>query len=267
MLRPSPWVAAIALATALLLAAACGDDNSTKSPADNAVTPGTGSTSAATSADGAKGTSTAPSPAAAGGIADLQKASKDLKLADYRVTYETMITDAKGAAPSGTMTMAHKGTKSLIVIDGAVFDEDAKAGTITIIDDGTSIFMCSTEQGQKTCLKSKSTGAALNPLLGLATTFSAENLVSRFSKDGTSVKSVAGQTIAGRSAKCYEATGPTGKGTICLDSKNGMLLLIDGSDTKDGKTTKTVFKAKEATDSPSDADFNPPYPVTSIPGQ
>ena len=101
----------------------------------------------------------------------------------------------------------------------------------------------------------------------LATTFSAENLVSTFSKDGTSVKSVAGQTIAGRSAKCYEATSPTGKGTICLDSKNGMLLLIDGSDTKNGKTTKTVFKAKEATDSPSDADFNPPYPVTSIPGQ
>ena len=265
MLRPSPWVAAIALATALLLAAACGDDNSTKSPADSANTPGTGSTSAATSADGAKGTSTASSPAAAGGIADLQKASKDLKLADYRVTYETMITDAKGAAPSGTMTMAHKGTKSLIVIDGA-FGEDAKSGKITIINDGTSTFMC-TEQGEKTCLKSKSTGAASNPLLGFATAFSAENLVSTFSKDGTSVKSVAGQTIAGRSAKCYEATGPTGKGTICLDSKNGMLLLIDGSDTKDGKTTKTVFKAKEATDSPSDADFNPPYPVTSIPGQ
>ena len=266
MPRPSPWVAAIALSMALLLAAACGDDDSTKSPAGSTNTPGIGSTSAATSADSAKGTSTAPSPAAAGGIADLQKASKDLKLANYRVTYETTITDAKGAAPSGTMTMAHKGTKSLIVIDGAVFGEDPKSGKITIIDDGTSTFMC-TEQGEKTCLKSKSIGAASNPLLGLATAFSAENLVSRFSKDGTSVKSVAGQTIAGRSAKCYEATGPTGKGTICLDSKNGMLLLIDGSDTKNGKTTKEVFKAKEATDSPSDADFNPPYPVTSIPGQ
>ena len=254
----------IALTVFVPLVVACGDDDSSKSTPDNATKAASPSaaTSEQTAAGGSKSTATAT--AAASGLADLQKASKDLAAIDFKVTYETSIAGTADKATTGSMMMAHKGTKSVFVLDGAF--GGPSTGKTTIIDDGTSTFIC-TEEGQKTCLKTKSTGgSAANPLLGLATAFRADNLVKAFSKEGFEVKSVAGQTIAGRSAKCYEAKGPTGSGTVCLDSKNGMLLLIDGSDIKNGKTTKTVFKAKEATDSPSDADFNPPYPVQELPG-
>lgn len=255
------------LGLAALFLSACGDDDSSSPNTKTAAAADSTkpATSAPSSSDG-KTTPAASPSAAASGLADLQKATKDLKAIDYRVAYDASMTVPGGTASNASITLAHKGTKSLIIVDGALAGGGDNTGKITIIDDGTSTLLC-TEQ-QKTCLKTKSTpGATANPFLGLADSFKAENLVGNFSKDGYEVKQVANQTIAGRSAKCFEAKGPTGKGTVCVDSKNGMLLLIDGSDTANGQTSKTLFKAKEATDAPSDADFNPPYPVQALPGQ
>ena len=264
MLRHQLWIPAVAFAALLVLGSACGDDGSSSSSATAASSPSAASSGPSTSASGAKGTAPNASTAVTSGLADLQKAAQDLKVIDYEVVYDSSITDAKGASTTGSMTLAHKGVKSLISIDGS-FTGSGAAGKTTIIDDGTSTFVC-TDQGTKVCQQSKSSGAtAANPFLGLATAFSADNLVSAFSKNGYDVKSVSGQSIAGRSAKCYEATGPTGSGTICLDSKNGMMLLIDGADTTKGQTKKTVFKATRATDSPSDDVFTPPYPVKAQP--
>ncbi len=269
MARTRLWILGIAFVAVFLFGSACGGDDSSKSSATAAATAsGSSATSAATASGGAKGTPTSAATAAASGLADLQNASKHLDAIDFKVTYESSMADSKGTPTVGSMTMAHKGKKNLIVIDGGFLggvSGDNSTGKTTIIDDGTSTFFCTSQQ--KTCIKSKAGGTATNPLIGFADSFRADNLVKTFSKNGYEVKSVAGQKIAGRDGKCYEGKGPDGSGTICLDSKTGILLLIDGTSTVAGQKVKTVLKAKEATDSPSDADFNPPYPVQSIPGQ
>ncbi len=261
------WVVGLAVAAIVPAAVACGGSSSSKStPTPAATQAAANSTGAASPTKGASGATAAATAttASSNGLSDLQKASKDLKVIDYHVSYDSTITDASGSPSSGSITMSHKGNKSLMAIDGTFGGSPQK---VIIIDDGTSTFVCTDQGGQKTCLKTKSGGTAPNPFLGLTNAFKADTLVSAFSKDGWDVKSIAGQKIAGRDAKCYSAKGPDGSGTVCLDSQNGMLLLLDGTNTVNGKEQKTNFKAKEATDSPPDADFNPPYPVQSLPGQ
>lgn len=264
---PLMIVMVLGMVLGMVVSVACGGDDSASPSASKTTTAsstGGGSGSGNASGD-TKATAGATSSGVAAGLADLQKAAREAKVIDYRVTYDTSTTDAKGTTTSGAMTLEHKGTKSLIAMDSA-FSGSAGQGKVTIIDDGTSTFLC-TEQ-TKACLKLSSTsGTAANPFLGIADGFKTETLLGNYSKDGYEVKTASGQTIAGRQAKCYDAKSPTGTATICLDSKNGMLLLYDGTNTTGGQTTKQLLKAKEASDAPSDADFNPPYTVQSLPGQ
>ncbi|MEO9254704.1 MAG: hypothetical protein ABI305_04135 [Tepidiformaceae bacterium] len=231
-----------AFAVLALLSAACGGDDDSSSKTTSA---GGSKTASAVATGGGNATGS--------GIKDLQAAAKDFKTTNFKITYEITNTDDAGKARTGTMVMAQKGASTLFSANGLT-DEDS--GSVTIIDDGKNNYMCA--DAQKTCIKSTSTGSSADSL-GL---FSPADLLSGLDQDGETVDKVADQTIAGRSAKCYKATGADGGGVVCLDKKTNVLLSVDGSDS-DG--TKIKFVAKSVSDSPSDNDFKPPFAVQTVP--
>ena len=251
-------LAGLAVAAILPIAAmACGGSSNNSTPttaASSGTTPGSAATTAPGQAPAATNT-----PASSGNpLAALQNAGNSFKNGNFTVSYQMTETSSAGKVTNGTMAIAIKGGKSSFKLGGALFGAQ---GEFTVIDDGTNSFMC-TAQPQKQCLKSKSgSGGAAAAFL---TAFQPDNIIKQLTKDGGSVKQVGDQTIAGRSAKCYEGKDSTGQGTICIDKKDNVMLSAEGTNS-DGSKTKLV--ATQVGGSPSDSDFTPPYPVQSIPGQ
>ena len=234
--------------------AACGDDDSTTNTPTKAAT--TSSASSPTSAGAKTTTSTSGNPAQ-----DLQQAASNLKDSPFKVVYEMSQTDSSGKTTNGTLTLVQKDKKSYVGGSGDLF---GTSGAFALIDDGTNTYLC-TASPQKACIKTKSTGGA-GGAAAIAAAFAPDKVLEKLNKSGATVKQVTNQTIAGRDAKCYSVTDSSGTGTGCIDSKSNLLLLADGSNlTTDG--TKTTMKATEVNTSPADSEFEPPYPVQSLPGQ
>ena len=73
------------------------------------------------------------------------------------------------------------------------------------------------------------------------------------------------QTIAGVTASCYRLNQTTSQSTYCFDPKTGMLLLVDGTTTSNGKPATTTMRATQASASVESIDLNPPYKVQAEP--
>ena len=250
-------LAGLAVAAMLPIAAmACGGSSNNSTPttaASSGTTPGSAATTAPGKSPAATNTSASSNPLAA-----LQSAGNSFKNGNFTVSYQMTETTSAGKTTSGTMAIAIKGGKSSFKLGGTLFGAQ---GELTIIDDGTNSFMC-TAQPQKQCLKSKSgTGGAAGAFL---TAFTPDNIIKEITSSGGTIKQVGDQTIAGRSAKCYQGSGASGQGTACIDKKDNVMLSAEGTNS-DGSKTKLV--ATQVGGSPSDSDFTPPYPVQSIPGQ
>ncbi len=250
-------LAGLAVAAILPIAAmACGGSSNNSTPttaASSGTTPG----SAATTAPG-KTPAATNTPASSGNpLAALQNAGNSFKSGNFTVSYQMTETTSAGKVTNGTMAIAIKGGKSSFKLNGTLFGAQ---GDLVIIDDGTNSFLCTAQQKQ--CLKSKSgTGGAAGAFL---TAFTPDKIIQEITSSGGTIKQVGDQTIAGRSAKCYQGSGASGQGTICIDKKDNVMLSAEGTNS-DGSKTKLV--ATQIGGSPSDSDFTPPYPVQSIPGQ
>lgn len=247
--------AAVGLIALLAMSAlaACGDDNTTNTSTKAAAT---SSASNPTSSATKSATSTSSNPAQ-----DLQQAASNLKNNPFKVVYDMSQTDSSGKTTTGTLTLIQKDKKSYV---GGTGDTFGASGTFALIDDGTNSYLC-TASPQKACIKTKSTGGA-GGAAAIAAAFAPDKILAKLNKSGATVKQVANQTIAGRDAKCYTVTDSGGTGTGCIDAKANLLLLADGNNlTTEG--TKTTMKATEVNTSPADNEFEPPYPVQSLPGQ
>ncbi len=198
-------------------------------------------TSVATTAPKAAAT-TAPSGAsgAAAGSGELSSALASFQKAEYKATYEL------SGIPGGptNITMSKLGDKTR-------FEITAQGQSMTMIQAPPKSYMCQAEA--RSCFEVPATGSPIaNP---------AQNAIQSIGS-GANAKPAAGRTIAGIAAKCYEFTDPAqGSGTTCV-GPDGQLLAVE-STTPQGafKMTATKIEAK-----PSAADFEPPYPVTQLPG-
>lgn len=258
------YVIPVMMIMALLaaLAAACGGDD------DAAPANGTSSTTGASSTTGTSATtpaksdgSSSPAASASSGgnedaIATLKDAVKDYSTASFKVVYEYTGVDGSGKSFAAKLTTAQKPPKNLFAIDGDM--GTGQPGKFSMIYDGTNNYMCSTNPD--TCLNAGS-GSSSDVGIGL----SPEDLLQNFSSAAgtdTEVKAIDGQKIAGRDGKCFSVKSKAeGSGTICVDKKTGLLLLLDGVNGPDGSGTIN-FKATSFDDNPSDNDFKPPYPVS-----
>ena len=248
-------VAALGLLAIMpIVAMACGGSSSKTSN-----TPGS---SGSTTANGTAGSNSSPSAGATSGstgsdnpLTDLQNAGKALKNGNFKLSYDMTQTDTSGAATKGTMEFSSKGNKSYFKMTGLT---GASTGAYIIIDDGTNSFVCM-DQPTKQCLKSASSAGAGS----IADAFQPTNILNELSASGGKFKQVGDQTIAGRSAKCYQGSDTSGSGTACIDKKDSVLLLVDSTQSDGSKMTLKATQVGSA----SDSDFTPPYTVQSVPGQ
>jgi hypothetical protein len=233
----SPWPGALLLAVLALaaVAAACGDDD------DSKKTPTVAPAGAASRGGDAGGGGSSP------GADRLKQIAKDMQSKSYKVTY-----DLKGDGISGTLTWASKPPKQYVAIEGI-----ASLGSFISITGDTDAYFCASGSGtEKTCVKSPATASgsgAGNPFA-----INLDDLIRQVAGGaGTTVTDGKGQTIAGRAAKCYDIKSRDSAGSMCVDEKDSIILLVDG--TFGG--TKLGITAKSLSTDVSDADFTPPYRV------
>jgi len=240
------FLAAFALLAFVALAAACGDDDSTKTtPAAGGATSGAGSASS----PGAEGTkqSGAQSPTAAaansGKLSDLLKDSS--KLTFYVVySFESAGTNAI----KGTYTLAQKPPKSLSSFDMA------GQGTFATINDGQQTYSCTKLGAQPTgvCQKSAASGA------GAGLGFFNLAAMAQTASSVPDSKEIAGRKVAGRDARCFQYSPPGGSASIaCIDKDSGLMVYIETNDSS-GKMTITATDIKGSVD---DKVFELPYKV------
>jgi hypothetical protein len=160
---------------------------------------------------------------------------------EFQVSY-----DIKSEDTNGTMVLAFKGKKTYTKTSA---DGGEGLGTVIFIDDGSSSYACTDAAGQGTCLKGPSGEADSD--LDTSGFFPGDP-----GKD-SSVKKVADRKVAGRDATCYDSTDKDNPGTVCIDKKEGIVLLVDSPDQKQ---TATEFKTTV-----SDDLFKPPYKVLRTP--
>lgn len=233
------WVLVAALLLALA-AAACSEK------ADEGSAGGGSSTQA-------HATPTKPAGVAEG-LDSLREFVQGLGQQKYKLVYEMTGTDPKSGKLTGTLTMAADPPKQLLGLAG---DIGGKQATFVLLNDGSASYVCVDAEGRQRCLKGQSAGKTTIPLPGLT---NVDQLLKRVSSDtGANVKPVKDQQIAGRTGKCWEIEGTEGKGTFCVDAKDGTLLLMDGN------FGGSAFAMKAKTVGlPVEADFAPPYRVVEL---
>ncbi|MGD9932467.1 MAG: hypothetical protein AB7T37_02015, partial [Dehalococcoidia bacterium] len=220
-MQPSRRFVAPSLLLAALLIAACGgddDDSSTATPAAGASASASGTSAAGTTASGSPaaspaGSSTAsssataptgspaPSPSASpASTADASAAFRDLtqdrseeKIA---VSYNLTLVD-DGETRTGTWRIVQDPPRSLVFF---TFD-GSNGGKFWVIDDGESSIICfDTDDEPGQCLKtgdSSLSDSLIPSVVDVDETFDAVD-------DAPDVREVAGRTIAGRAARCFE---------------------------------------------------------------
>jgi len=233
----------------LILAACGGDDEKTD---------GDGGTPMATESDG--GGDETPDATEDGGGAGGDGASDLSALAgeygDFTgvVKYETSGFDGDAFT---SMTIYRDAGRSRVDYEGA---------------DGSGSFI-TTEEGSFACAENQcikfAAGQGVDPTAAFAAFLSAESIEASYGDipEGVDVEE-SSEEIAGVDATCYSYAGDLDEteagdesGEICF-AESGLLLRLKFT----GASGGGMFEAVEASEDVSEADFEPPFPVTELPG-
>jgi hypothetical protein len=257
---------------ALVAFAACGggddDDDSTNTPTATSESSGNGDDGGD---DGDDGDATATDEPDGGDdgddddggdggsdnpLADIQNLTGDLDQVTGRVTYEVLDSDGD----TSTMTFYSAPGKSR-------FDQGEGDDATSYITTEDSTYICTVSESS--CLQYPGGGAGAGLGFGLATFFTGDTIAAY-----AAIAAAAGvdidtsnESYAGIDAECFswsdDGEDGIGTGKMCFGGDNGILLFEEFVD--DGVTT-TRFEATEVSEDVSDSDFEPPYPVMTIPG-
>lgn len=220
----------------------------------------TAETPAGTGAQAFADTGAAPAASPAAPRTDplvaLRKATNNLADATYRVVYDIEGSDRDTGGLDGTLTIASHGDRQAFGISGTLGND---SGTFLVINDGTAGYLCIEGQGDSGCLKVPAVGSTPIPLPSVMTI---DDVLQRvIDSTELDVTEVAGRTIAGRDGRCFEVAASGGKGLVCVDEAEGLVLLIDGE--FGGSTFRMTLR--DYSDNPSDDEFEPPFPVIQLP--
>jgi hypothetical protein len=239
------------MAVALIAVAACGGDDDNKSsatakPSGTSAAQGS-STSAASQTSGAQATDT---PSGTDDVlGQLEALGQNFEKRTGKVTYQSTETDGS----TSTITFYSKDDKSR-------FDStDSSGSTGIFIETATASYSC--DPSEQVCIQyGQGGGSGIGA--GFAAIFSPQYidaLVAAAQSEGIDVTK-SSDNIAGQDVDCYSGTGPDGSGKFCFNG-DGLMVYTEFQDS----TGTTKMQATEVTSDVSDSDFDPPYPVTTIP--
>lgn len=227
-----------------IIAIGCGgdDDDATEAPGD--------STAAATAAPAA--TEAAGGGGDSGGdvSADAAALFGGFGIAEFKITFE-METAAAGEDFSGTITWYQDGGERLR-FDMASGEGDAAFAATTIVTPERTL-ICTVG----TCYEPPASGA---PFVDPTEMFVSQVEDIGDLTAGGSVRDAGTRTIAGVEARCFEFESPDGTGTSCVSPEGVPLFTEVTSPEGDFRLEATDYDA-----SVDDSDFEPPFPVTSLP--
>ncbi len=189
------------------------------------------------------------------GLNVLTQAAQNLTTTRYRIVYSLMATEPGELDIAGTFTIASDPPRSAFTIAGNLGGGETMLMLIT--DEDTAYFCGDLGDGAQ-CLELPSGGSTPFPLPSF---FDTDVLLDGvISADGVTVTSLPGATYANIAADCYGIDSLDGEGVVCVGSVDGQLLFLD-IDGADG--TDFQLEALEIGE-PTDADFEPPYPIISL---
>lgn len=255
-LRTPKWIAlalGLSLAVALLALAACGGDDSTSSA--TATTSGRATTTQKPNPDATKTEQPADTSSSSDDIAaQLEALSNDVQDVTGKVTYA----DTSTSGDVTTITFYSKSPNSRY--DSV--DSDGSSTSYIQTPDATYICSSSADQTDQTCIQSAGSGtgsAGLGLFGGFFSPAIVTAMVAAAEVTGINIDK-SNETIAGTDATCFSAedNGETSK--FCF-SDSGVLL---ATQTTDSSGTSGMVATAYSTDV-SDSDFQPPYPVMTIP--
>jgi len=242
--------ATIALAAIALGAAACGGS----SPSTT-----TTSGSSTTSTSGAGGNTTTTSAGGAASLSQLESKLASGEAATYVATYKITGATSTGTPTSGTFTLAHSGSNSLVAAT-------EPNGSFEEITTGTTSIICSksSSTGAWMCFGGSEVGSLGAGLTALTNVYGSKAALATLRAEAAKVShlSESSSTIAGQSVNCWTYTSTTTSGTytFCVTSA-GVLAQLKGHSSNgnyemDLQTYSTSVPSNE---------FTAPATVTTIP--
>ena len=247
------YLVSLTIAGGLLLGACGGDDDDD----DDGDSGSRAEATATTSGDATKASADGSPTVAAGKTAEPTKPSATTETADsifdriaaesitktYQATYDVEL-DMQGQKQKGTAVVASKPPKLASQIKLTL--PGSGDFVLTVIQDGTTTYFCSNFGLGGSCSKDNSLGSG-----GVYVKKAIDE-----ARKGTDVKELPKQTIAGRTARCFETTPSTGasKSTFCLDEKDSIMLSF--------ATGGVKMTATQVSNSVDDKLFELPYPVS-----
>ncbi len=228
-----------------VMAGACGGGGGGKT---------SGPTAPAATSQAGKTPTAGVSPQAQAGSSDLSGLAGKFASGTFKVTYQVSGFGAAGS--QGTMIWYKKGDNLRMDMTGLV---PGQQGTTTMIMGSDTTYICTASPGVGTggiCLSSPSQA-------GQGAGQIASQLGKTLADPSLNVVSTSSRSIAGQDAKCYtvQSASITGQAEFCMSS--------DGAPLSVKETVQGSEMTMEATDyssNVSDSDFQPPYPVSAMPG-
>jgi len=238
-------VAALALLVALL--AACGSDSKDggdKTPAAG-KTPASGETPTATDAGGDGG--------GGQGLDELERLASEAA-GDFtgKITYG-ITTESGGQTTEQEWTLAQRPPDSRFEI---VSNEGGQESRTIVIQTAEKSYVCTSAGGNEVCLASDQTDqytGLFDPIFNAP-----QSIVQDIDNLGLGDQSE--RDIAGVHANCFSYSLAGAESETCFSDEGLMLYLRTGS-----AGNSFTYEAKSASTDVTDADFEPPYPVTDIP--
>jgi hypothetical protein len=134
---------------------------------------------------------------------------------------------------------------------------DGEMGSFAFIFDGEYSYSCIDEDGGF-CMRFE---GEEDQFLDEFLFFDQEELLREIAEEeGAELRPTSGQTFAGISGECFEATTVEGSGVVCVSTQFNILLFAEG--TFDGEYSR--MEVIEFSDSPAPNAFEPPYPVMDL---
>jgi hypothetical protein len=254
-LRTPKWIAlalGLSLTVALLALAACGGGDSTTSSA----TPTTSGRTTATQKPNPNATRTEQATATSSSSGDIASQLAALGGEIKQVTGKVTYTDTSSSGRTSTVTLYSKAPNSR-------YDSVGSDGsTSSYIETPTTTYSCTSSDMKCIAIPGGGAGSTgLGLLSGLFSSTYIDALALAAQVGGISITK-SNETIAGTNATCYSGLSSGSNDKFCF-SDSGLLLETQTTDSSGG--ISGLIATAYSTDV-SDSDFQPPYPVTTIPG-
>jgi hypothetical protein len=168
----------------------------------------------------------------------------------YRLVYDMTAEDM-----TIRLTIASKPPLRMIKLEDKSTETD---DVLVVIVDEESNYFCTSEGDSGQCIQSAGQEGPFGSLDEFLVIDASRELEELAAEDDVELERIGDRTVAGQDAECYAYQSAEGDGELCIGKDSNIVLAIDAIGPEGDPVRMEVV---EYSDSPEDAEFEPPYPV------